>query len=87
MMHADISQLEVNMKISKRGQITIPKDIREEYGLREDVEIEIKPTDEGLIIQKRTEGRQLVDSVRCTLSDHLGPDFDVDEYIEEIQGR
>ena len=72
------------MRISERGQITIPKHLRERFGLHPNVEVEVTPTDEGLLIRKRVDGQHPVDRVAGILD---GSDFDVDEYIEEIRGR
>ena len=44
------------MRISKRGQITIPKRLRDQFGLNQDAEVEITPTAQGLLIQKQTAG-------------------------------
>lgn len=78
------------MRISQRGQITIPKRLREQYGLDHNVEVEIAPTDDGLLIRKCDDGWHPVDRVSGIL-DRLGdPEFpftSVDEYIEEIRGR
>ena len=72
------------MRISERGQITIPKHLRERFGMNHNVEVEITPTERGLLIQKRTAGLHPVDRVAGILD---GADFDVDEYVEEIRGR
>lgn len=72
------------MRISERGQITIPKHLRERFGMNQNVEVEISPTDQGLLIRKRAAALHPVDRVAGILD---GPDFDVDEYIEEIRGR
>ena len=72
------------MKISERGQITIPKVLRERFGLYQDVEVDISTTEQGLLIRKRTTAVHPVDRVAGVLD---GVDFDVDEYIEEIRGR
>ena len=72
------------MKISERGQITIPKHLRERYGMNHNVEVEISPTEQGLLIRKRTTIEHPVDRVAGILD---GVDFDIDEYIEEIRGR
>ena len=72
------------MRISQRGQITIPKRLRERYGLHRNVEVEISETEEGLLVRKRTEAEHPVDRVAGILD---GADFDIDEYIEEIRGR
>ncbi len=72
------------MRVSERGQITIPKHLRDRFGMTQDVEVEITPTEQGLLIQKRTAALHPVDRVAGVLD---GADFDVDEYIEEIRGR
>ena len=40
------------MRISGRGQITIPKPLRERFGMDRDAEVEITPTDHGVLIRK-----------------------------------
>ena len=35
------------MRISERGQITIPKELRERFGLHHNVEVDISATDVG----------------------------------------
>ena len=72
------------MRISERGQITIPKALRDRFGLHPNVEVEVIPTEQGLLIQKRAAARHPVERV-CGILDGAG--FDVDEYIEEIRGR
>ncbi len=71
------------MRISERGQITIPKRFRDRFGMNKDVEVEITPTDRGLLIQKRSTAQHPVERV----SGILDGSFDVDRYIEEIRGR
>lgn len=72
------------MRISERGQITIPKHLRERFGMNQNVEVEISPTEGGLLISKRSSSLHPVDRVAGILD---GADFDVDEYIEDIRGR
>ena len=71
------------MKISDRGQVTIPKALRRRLGLQKNVEIEIVPVKEGLLIQKRSRGKHPVDSVLGVLKSPA----DTDRYIEEVRGR
>ena len=71
------------MRISERGQITIPKRFRDRFGMNKDVEVEITPTDHGLLIQKRAAAEHPVERISGILDDA----FDVDQYIEEIRGR
>lgn len=71
------------MRISERGQITIPKRLRERYGLWANVEVELVEDRDGLHLRKTTSGKHPVDRV----SGILGRDFDVDAYIEQVRGR
>ena len=52
--------------------------------MHHNVEVEISPTGQGLLIQKRTAAEHPVDRIAGILD---GADFDIDEYIEEIRGR
>ena len=78
------------MHISERGQITIPKPLRDRFGMHHNVEVEVTPTDEGLLIRKRTRGREAVARISGILSrggNDAYPVDDTDAYIEEIRGR
>ena len=74
------------MRISERGQITIPKRFRDRFGMNKDVEVEITPTEHGLLIQKRSAAQHPVERVSGIL-DGIDGAFDVDQYMEEIRGR
>ena len=74
------------MRISERGQITIPKQFRDRFGMNKDVEVEITPTEDGLLIQKRSAAQHPVERVSGIL-DSIDGNFDVDQYMEEIRGR
>ena len=71
------------MKISERGQITIPKQFRDRLGLLKDVEVEMVPQKDGLLIKKSTLGKHPVDLVRGILK----RPSNTDQYIEEVRGR
>jgi len=71
------------MKISERGQITIPKFLRDRFGLYKNVEVELIPSNGGLLIQKRSRGKHPVDSVLGILK----RPSNTDRYIEEVRGR
>lgn len=76
------------MRISERGQITIPKPLRDRFGMHRNVEVEISPTHQGLLIRKRTTAQHPVDRVYGILGkDALGEAVGVDEYIDEIRGK
>lgn len=71
------------MKIGEKGQITIPKDLREKYGFFPSIEIEIISEDGGIKIQKKKKHRSPVKEAYGI----LGKRDKTDEYIEEIRGR
>jgi len=71
------------MKITERGQITIPKRLRDDYGLHKDVEIDLVASSNGILIQKQSRTMHPVDKVLGILSGTT----DTDRYIEEIRGR
>lgn len=71
------------MKITERGQITIPKKLRDHYGLHKDVEIDIVASRSGILIQKQSRIMHPVDKVLGILNKTVG----TDQYIEEIRGR
>ena len=70
------------MRMTQRGQITIPKDLRERFGLNHNVEIEIIPMNQGILIQKRQTMEHPVDRIYGI----LGHGGNTDDYIEEIRG-
>jgi AbrB family looped-hinge helix DNA binding protein len=69
--------------ISERGQITIPKSLRDRYGLRQGVEVEFVPEDGGIRLHKVRGTDHPVDRVLGV----LGTGGSTDDYIEEIRGR
>jgi AbrB family looped-hinge helix DNA binding protein len=71
------------MKITERGQITIPKSIRDRFGFRPDMEVELVATEVGVLIRKRSQAEHPVDQVMGV----LGRPSDTDRYIDEVRGR
>ena len=71
------------MRISERGQITIPKAIRDRFGFHPEMEVELISTEKGVLIRKRSLGEHPVDRVRGILN----RPSDTDGYIEEVRGR
>ena len=70
------------MRISEQGQITIPKHLRDRFGMNANVEVEIVPTEQGLLIRKQAAGKHPVDRVYGLLN---GGNTDV--YLDEVRGR
>ena len=71
------------MRISERGRVTIPKSLRDRFGMNHNVEVEMPPTAKGILIHKRTAAEHPVDRVYAL----LGRSGDTDEYLEAIRGR
>ena len=71
------------MRVSERGQITIPKRLRDRFGMHHNVEVEITPVKDGLLLQKKTAARHPVERIYGILESNRN----TDDYIEEIRGR
>lgn len=71
------------MRVSRRGQVTIPKPLRDRLGLTTGTEIEVIVVGEGLLVRRAA--THPVDKVAGTLDGVF--DGDIDAYIEEIRGR
>ncbi|MFW5771617.1 MAG: AbrB/MazE/SpoVT family DNA-binding domain-containing protein [Spirochaetota bacterium] len=71
------------MKIMERGQITIPKKFRDQYGIKPNTELDIIPVKEGLLIVKRGFTKSPFREVYGILE----REESTDKYIEEIRGR
>ena len=71
------------MKIGERGQITIPKKLREKYGLLPNIEIEFVAETVGIRIQKKS---PLASPFREVYG-ILKKGQKTDKYIEEVRGR
>ena len=73
------------VRVSKRGQITIPKTLREHFGLNHNVEVELVPTRKGLLLRKHSTGSHPVDGLVGILKD-----FDwesTEDFIKDIRGH
>ncbi|MCL5103250.1 MAG: AbrB/MazE/SpoVT family DNA-binding domain-containing protein [Armatimonadetes bacterium] len=73
------------MRIGERGQVTIPKGLRDRYGLQPDTDVDFIDEGNCIRIVKRSDGAKRVAKLRGTIK--LKGAASVDEYIEEIRGR
>ena len=71
------------MKIGERGQVTIPKKIREKYGFMPYIEVEFVPEDAGVLIKKKSVHSSPVEQVYGILKKKAH----TDNYVEAIRGR
>ena len=69
------------MRISEQGQVTIPKHLRDRFGMTANVEVDITPTEQGLLIRKRPAGKHPVERVYGILNGG-----NTDEYLDEVRG-
>jgi AbrB family looped-hinge helix DNA binding protein len=71
------------MKIMERGQITIPKKFRKQYGINQETELDFVPLEEGILIIKTKTKKNPFKEVYGILKKAGSSDA----YIEQIRGR
>lgn len=71
------------MRMTERGQITVPKRLRQKYGLNQHVDVEVVERDGKLLILKGQNGASPVDQAYGMLK----AGESTDEYIKAIRGR
>ena len=76
------------MKITSKGQVTIPREIRERLGLHPHTEVDLEVRDDVIVLKKadvRVRGRRIVEhlrgrgSVRMTIDEILARTRDEDQ--------
>ena len=76
------------MRIGERGQVTIPKDIREQFGLGPEIEVEFRVVDGSIILKKAPKKLNLEKwKGRCSDSFAKLGYSSVDKFVEDIRGR
>ncbi len=59
---------EIAMKVTSKGQVTIPIELREQYGMFPDTEVEFFPDVDQIVIRKKSKsnsrGRKLIEAMR-----------------------
>lgn len=76
------------MKIGERGQVTIPKSLRERFGLEPETEVEFQVVNNSILLRKKPRKLALTRwKGRCRRSfEELGFARVVD-FIEDVRGR
>lgn len=69
-------------KITTKGQLTLPKDLRDKLGLRAGDYLHIKETDQGYLIEKELDAERF-----HKYAGFLGRRGDSDEMIKELRGE
>jgi AbrB family looped-hinge helix DNA binding protein len=76
------------MKIGKRGQVTIPKGLRERFGLKAETEVELQVVSNSIVLRKKPGKLHLARwKGRCRKSFKELGYTRVDEFIEDVRGR
>jgi AbrB family looped-hinge helix DNA binding protein len=76
------------MKIGERGQVTIPKDIREQFGLRPNTEVEFQVVAGSIVLKKMPRKLNLAKwKGRCRDTFAKLGYKSVDKYIDDVRGR
>lgn len=76
------------MKIGERGQVTIPKEIRERFGLGPRTEVEFRVAGSTILLQKKPRKLNLRKwKGRCKGNFSELSDLSVDKFIEAVRGR
>lgn len=76
------------MKIGERGQVTIPKDIRDQFGLGPETEVEFQVVKDSIMLRKAPKKLDL-----AKWKGHCGKSFaklgysSVDKFIDDVRGR
>ena len=76
------------MKVGERGQITIPKDIRQRFGIKPNAEVRFEVVD-GTIVLKKVANKVSIAQWkgRCKESFRKAGYSSVDQYIDDVRGR
>ena len=76
------------MKVGDRGQVTIPKPIRDRFGIGPETEVEFRVVENSIVLRKRPKKLNLKKwKGRCKESFAELGFSSVDRFIEDIRGR
>ena len=76
------------MKVGERGQVTIPKPIRDRFGIGPETDVEFRVVDSTIVLRKRPKKLNLKKwKGRCKESFAELGYSSVDRFLEDIRGR
>jgi len=76
------------MKVGERGQVTIPKEIRDRFGIGPDTEVEFQLVDGSIILRKAPRTSSLGQwKGKCKGSLSALGYSSVDGFIDDVRGR
>jgi AbrB family looped-hinge helix DNA binding protein len=77
-----------NMRIGARGQVTIPKSIREQFGLGPETEVEFSMVGGSIVLKKASSKLNLAKWKGCCNDTFAKLGYSsVDEFIADVRGR
>ena len=75
------------MRVGQRGQVTIPKDIRDRFGIGPAAEVEFH-VESGSIVLKKAPKRLNLKKWKGRCKSILAAGYNsVDEFVEDVRGR
>jgi AbrB family looped-hinge helix DNA binding protein len=76
------------MKVGERGQVTIPKEIRDRFGIGPETEVEFSVEKGSIVLRKTPKRLDLAKwKGRCARSFKKLGYASVDRFIEDVRGR
>jgi AbrB family looped-hinge helix DNA binding protein len=76
------------MKVGERGQVTIPKPLRQRYGLGPNTEVEFCEVNDAIVLRKKPQRLNLAKwKGRCRESFATLGYASVDRFMEDVRGR
>jgi antitoxin PrlF len=69
----------MNSSISSKGQVTVPKTLRDQLGLKAGTTVEFELTEDGVLMRKGHKGERPVDRVRGVLDRRHSTDALIDQ--------
>ncbi len=76
------------MKVGERGQVTIPKEIRNRFGISPETEVEFNIVENSIVLRKKPKKLNLKKwKGRCKESFAKLGYSSVDKFIDDIRGR
>ena len=73
------------MRVTVKGQVTVPKELRERFGITPEIEVEFVEDRGKLLLVKKTNA-SAIKTLRNRIKTLPG-DVDVDTYIQNIRGE
>jgi AbrB family looped-hinge helix DNA binding protein len=74
------------MRVTSKGQVTIPQELRERFGLRAGTEVEVVAADDGALVRPVTQ-RSRGEALLAALRDRADGGLSADEVLRMTRGE